>query len=128
MNQHFSHNAYKQSSAGFTLIELVVAVTILAIGAMAAYRSYDAAQRGIGGQIPRLLAAEVALNRAAELRLLGMAEGRGLPSVVRQGNSEWAVSVVQSATSGGLVEAEITVSAAGSPGARMVVFVPASLP
>lgn len=110
---------------GFTLIELVVAVAILAIGTLTAYRSFDAAQRGVGGQVPRLLAAEVALNRAAELRLSGMAAGRALPSQVVQGGMAWAVAVRETTTSGGMIEAEIQVSGAGRPGARIVVYVPA---
>jgi len=113
---------------GFTLIELVVAVAILSIGSIAAYRSFDQAQRGVGGQIPRLLAAEVALNRAAELRISGMTAGRALSTDVRQGPVEWTVVVNETTTSGGLIEAEILVSAAGNPGARVVVYVPAGAP
>lgn len=108
---------------GFTLIELLVAVAILAIGTTAAWRSFDAAQRGVGGQLPRTLAAEVALNRAAELRLAGMAAGRSLPARVQMGRTDWAVAVAERATAGGLVEADIRVSAEGSPGARVVVHV-----
>lgn len=113
---------------GFTLIELVVAVAILSIGTIAAYRSFDAAQRGIGGQIPRLLAAEVALNRAAELRLGGMAAGRGLSPRVEQGNIVWTVAVTETTTASAMIEAEITVSAPDSPGARILVYVPARTP
>ncbi|MCB1407836.1 MAG: prepilin-type N-terminal cleavage/methylation domain-containing protein [Rhodobacteraceae bacterium] len=116
------------AARGFTLIELVVAVAILSIGSLAAYRSFDAAQRGVGGQIPRLLAAEVALNRAAELRLSGMAEGRALPATVRQGRTDWTVAVTENRTSGGLIEAAIAVTAPGSPGARAVTYVPAGTP
>ena len=114
-----------RASRGFTLIELVVAVAILAIGSVAAYRSFDAAQRGIGGQVPRLLAAEVALNRAAELRLSGMTVGRRLPGQVTQGRTQWTVAVTEERTAGGMIEATILVSSQGNPGARMVVYVPA---
>ena len=91
------------TSHGFTLIELLVAVAILSIGTMAAYRSFDAAQRGIGGQLPRALAAEVALNRAAELRLSGMSAGRSLPAQVRMGRTDWRVEVAERSTAGGLM-------------------------
>ena len=113
---------------GFTLIELVIAVAILAIGTMAAYRSLDAARRGIGGQADRALAAEVALNRAAELRLQGMTAGRALPARVTQGRIVWQVAVAEASTAGGLIEAAITVSAPDHPGARFVVFVPVEAP
>jgi general secretion pathway protein I len=114
---------------GFTLIELLVAVAILSIGTIAAYRAFDQAQRGIGGQIGRALAAEVALNRAAELRLSGMESGRALPAEVRMGNAVWLVQVSETATAGGLVEAEILVRPrAGGGGARLVTHVPRALP
>ena len=114
--------------AGFTLIELAVAVAILAIGTMAAYRSFDAAQRGIGGQLDRALATEVALNRAAELRLNGMQAGRGLPSRVIQGGRTWTIAVHEAAMAGGLIEATIAVTAPDRPGARLVAAVPARGP
>ena len=109
---------------GFSLIELAVAVAILSIGTVAAYRSFDQAQRGIGGQLERALAEEVALNRAAELRLGGMRAGRALPSTVRQGGMDWRVAVLESVTAAGLIEATITVRAEDRAGARLVVVVP----
>ncbi|GAB4267540.1 MAG: hypothetical protein Kow0013_17590 [Pararhodobacter sp.] len=116
---------------GFTLIEVLVAVAILSIGTIAAYRSFDQAQRGIGGQVERALAAQVALNRAAEMRLRGMAAARGLPSEVRMGTALWRVEVIERATTGGLVEAEILVRPASGregAGARLVAFAPREAP
>ncbi|MCA0203876.1 MAG: type II secretion system minor pseudopilin GspI [Proteobacteria bacterium] len=109
---------------GFTLIELAVAVAILAMGSVAAYRSVDQAQRGVGGQLDRALAAEVALNRAAELRLGGMHAGRRLPDRVSQGRIDWRVTVEEAATASGMIEATILVSAPGRPGASFVTIVP----
>lgn len=117
-----------RSVRGFTLIELAIAVAILAIGAMAAFRTFDAAQRGVGGQLGRALAQEVALNRAAELRVMGMAAGRALPATVRQGRSDWHVEVREALTDGGLVEVEIVVGAPDQPGARVAAFVTPAAP
>lgn len=117
-----------RNSRGFTLVELLVAVAILSIGSMAAFRAFDAAQRGIGGQVPRTLAAEVALNRAAELRLQGLDAGRGLPSRVTMGRESWRLDLSEAVTAGGLVAVTISVNAPDTPGARLVVFVPEAAP
>ena len=116
--------ALNRSDRGITLIELVLAVLILSIGALAAFRVSDTAQRGIGQQEARLLAQQVALNRAAELRLVGMAEGRSLPAVVEMGRFQWRVAVSETTTEIGLVEATIAVTGQNLPGARLVAFVP----
>ncbi|WP_370205445.1 prepilin-type N-terminal cleavage/methylation domain-containing protein [Pararhodobacter marinus] len=118
----------RRPARGFTLIELAVAVAILAIGTVAAYRVFDQAQRGIGGQLDRTLATEVALNRAAELRLQGMRAGRSLPGTEPMGGIGWAVNVTEAATVGGLIEATILVTADERPGARYVVVVPEARP
>lgn len=106
---------------GVTLIELAVAVVILALGSLVAMRSLDQARRTLGGQAARVLAQEVALNRAAELRLFGLDTGRDLPARVRQGPIDWDIDLATVATAGGRVAATIRVSAAGQAGAVMVV-------
>lgn len=107
---------------GVTLIELVIAVAILALGAGAAWSTLDSVRRGVGGQAGRALAQEVALNRAAELRLAG--PGASLPGVERMGGIDWTVSVSAQATAGALAETEIRVSAPGQPSARLLVWLP----
>jgi len=109
---------------GMTLVELILAITILSIGMIAAWRSYEQAQRGIGGQVGRVLAQQVALNRAAELRLVGLPEGRSLPAEVEIGAVRWQVALSEAETRVGLSEVAITVTAPGQPGARMVTYVP----
>lgn len=105
---------------GFTLVELAVAVAILALAASATWRSFGAAQRGIGGQIARALAAEVALNRAAELRL-GLDRDAPLPARVTQGGLDWDVTTEERATAAGGRLVTVLVSAPSQPGARIVV-------
>ncbi len=111
------------SQTGVTLLELVIAVFVLAIGTIAALRAVDHAQRNIGGEAARLFAAEVALNRAEELRLVGARDGRGLPKSVEYGPYDWQVEVGEKETRAGFVEATITARAEGQPGARYVVIV-----
>lgn len=55
-------------NAGFTLIEVLVALTIFAVGVMATLRGIATAADGIGEQRSRLLAGWVAQNRLADMR------------------------------------------------------------
>lgn len=113
---------------GISLIEVVVAVLVLSIGAVAGYQSLGQSRVAIGAELPRLLAQTVALNRAEELKLLGMAAGRGLPQTVRQGPYEWRIEIEEAGTQGGLVEATVRASAPDRPGAVVVVYAPPGSP
>lgn len=120
---------------GVTLIELVVAVAILALGTTAAWRSLDAARRGVGAQATRALAQEVALNRAGDLRLADRTAP--LPDTERMGGLDWTVTQTMRPAEGGLIEIELSVTAprrlpggapgtaTGGAGARLVVWLPA---
>ena len=110
----------RRAPRGVTLIELVIAITVLSIGTLAAMRALDATQRDIGDQTARALAHQVALNRAAELRALGIAAQRDLPDSVEMGPFTWRVAVTESEAAGGLVEADIRVTSPDRPGARLV--------
>ena len=111
-------------SRGFSLIELLVAVAVLAIAAVAALRSFDAAQRGIGGQGARLIAAEVAQNRAAMLRIEGAEAGRTLPPRLRMGGIDGVLETTQAETASGMIAVDIRVTQADGPGATLRAVVP----
>jgi len=113
---------------GISLIEMVVAVLVLSIGVIAGFRTLGQAQVVIGGEMPRLLAQNVALNRAEELQILGGSAGNGLPRQVRMGGIDWTVDVTQAATEGGFAEATIRVTAPDQPGAVYVVYAPLEPP
>lgn len=115
----------RKSPRGFTLIELMVAVAILALGTLALLRVVDSTQRAIGGQEARILAHHAALNRAAELRLAESAQARAaLPQAITNGPHEWRVSREERDTRAGLVEVSLRLSAPGLPGAHLVLFLP----
>ncbi len=116
------------SDRGVSLIELVVAIMVLAMGTLAAFRAIDQAVLSVGQETPRLLATAAARNRAAELALMGARAGRGLPSEVTMGPHDWRIEVSEEATEVGLVEATITVTASGLPGAVLVAYVPVEPP
>ena len=106
---------------GLTLLELAVAILVLAIGSLAAIRATDQSRVAIGGELPRLMAAIAARNRAEELQLLGP-HAVGLPESVRLGGQEIALEVSREATAGGLVRASVTARAASGEGAVLVVY------
>lgn len=111
---------------GLTLLELVIAVAVLSIGTLAALRATDQSRRALAGAPQRLLAQVVAQNRAEELRLFGVATGRGLPDRVTMGGQVFVLDVAFSATAGGLSEARITARReGGGPGALLVAILPA---
>ena len=112
------------SPRGFSLIELVIAVTVLAIASIGAWRGFDQAQRGLGGTLQRGLAHHVALNRAEELRRVGLAAGRGLPDQQRMGARDWRIVLEETPTEGTLVAVTIRVTAQDGPGAQVQTFVP----
>ncbi|MEQ9260340.1 MAG: prepilin-type N-terminal cleavage/methylation domain-containing protein [Roseovarius sp.] len=109
---------------GFSLIELVVAITVLAIASIGAWRGFDQAQRGLGGYLQRGLAHHVALNRAEELRRVGLEAGRGLPEALTMGARDWQITLEETPTEGDLVAVTIRVRAARGPGAQVQAFVP----
>lgn len=112
--------------AGVSLIEVTVAVLVLAIGVSAGMQSLSQARIGIGTEVPRLIAREVALNRAEELQILGAAAG--LPSQVKRGGILWDVDVDSAATAGGDVQLRVAVRADGHPGALVTGYAPAGPP
>jgi general secretion pathway protein I len=106
-----------------TLLELVIAVLVLSLGALAAVRATDQSRLAIGGMEIRQLAQIVARNRVQELYLLGATGAASLPAEVQMGGRNFTVSVVPEATAGGLIRAEVTVRSAGGPGAFVVAYV-----
>jgi len=116
-----------RQSRGLTLLELVVAVLVLAIGSLAALQAVDQSRRAIGGAMPRLLAQLVVQNRAEELRLAalsGPGGGVSRPSQVQMGPYSYQVTVSTKTTASGLIEAEIRAISSEGPGVVLVAFLP----
>ena len=108
---------------GVSLIEMVIAVLVLSIGIVAAFQSLGQSRAVIGGELPRLLAQTVALNRAEELKLLGLPAARSLPNRVRMGPFEWDIAITEAATEAGFVETTVRATSPGQPGAMFVVYI-----
>lgn len=108
---------------GVSLLELAIAVLVLSIGVIAAFRSIDQSRRVIGDAPARLFAHQVALNRAEALHLPAAAlDAGGLPARVSYGGIDWAVNVTGARTVAGFGEQVITVTAPDLPGARIVTY------
>lgn len=109
---------------GLTLLELVIAVAVLSLGAIATTRAMDQARLSLGGAMPRLMAQIAAQNRAEELRLLGAAGAGRLPAQVQMGPWPIILRVDTEATAAGLPQARITARSPSGPGAVLVTFLP----
>ncbi|MCD9149788.1 prepilin-type N-terminal cleavage/methylation domain-containing protein [Pseudophaeobacter flagellatus] len=115
--QHF----LKRSSRGFTLIELALAILVLALGTLAALRASDQSRLAIGGETPRLLARIAARNRAEELQLYAGA-GPALPAEVSQGGQQFLLTTRQEITAGGLIKTEIIARSTQGAGAQLFLY------
>lgn len=111
---------------GLTLIEVAVAILILAIGTLAALRSLDISTTTAGGAEARVLAQIAVRNRAEELRLFG--PNASLPDTVTIAGRSLTVDQDSAPTAGGLVRVTLVARAEGSAGAQLVIFVPPGAP
>lgn len=128
MRRGLRRGSRSQGQQGLTLLELVIAVAVLSLGAIAATRAMDQARLSLGGAMPRLMAQIAAQNRAEELRLLGPVGAGSLPAQVQMGAHSISVQVETEATAAGLFQARITARSAPGPGAVLVTFLPPQVP
>ena len=111
---------------GITLLELAIAILVLAMGSIAAIRATDQSRVAIGGAKDRMLAQVVARNRAEELRLNDA--GAVLGDTVVLGGRTFMISTETLPTAGGLVQVAILAQAPGGAGARIVVYLSGGAP
>lgn len=110
-------NRRARSRRGFTLLELMVALAVLAIVAMAVFGRGGDSVRGLHAMEQRTLARWVAENEVARMRLehRGSTQAISLGSVRRrvdQGNRSWqVVKETQSTSHPSLRRVEVTVYA-----------------
>ena len=110
-----------RTDAGFTLIEALIALAVLAITAVSFLRATEANVARVSTLEARTAATWVAQNRLAELTLgLQVADGP-----VRMLGQDFAVAVAATPTSDpGLVQVDVTVTLAdGGTGAQLTGFV-----
>lgn len=105
----------RTADAGFTLIEALVAMAVLAVASSGLIRATEAHVDLIRGLQQRTVAGWVADNRLVELRLPGAA----LPSSVDMLGQRWQVATTLTATDDPAVTAVIL--AVGEPSARPLV-------
>lgn len=113
---------YKQSERGITLVELMVAITILSITTVATVRGMNQSFREAQGGTQRVLAQTVALNRAEELKLFGPARADSLPDQVAMGAFLFSVDTEFERTEAGLLKASINARSEDGIGAFLVVY------
>lgn len=105
---------------GLSLLELVIAIFVLAIGSIAALRATDQARISIGGAYERTLAQLAVDNRAEALKLLG--RGAGLSDRVMLSGQEFKLETDYEMTAGGMLRATITARGQGGAGAVITVY------
>ncbi|WP_396593875.1 type II secretion system minor pseudopilin GspI [Brevundimonas sp. R86498] len=99
---------------GYSLMEALVALFILAIAAVGLTRATQTHVDGVRGLEQRVIAQWVAENRLVELNLEGPAAGPDV-STVRMMDRDWLVQVARRTTDDpDLVAVDVSVSPAGS--------------
>lgn len=114
-----------RGTRGLTLLELVIAVAILALGTLATLNATGQARQALGGAMPRALAQLAAENHAEALRLPGAGAP---PQSVTLGPYDFRIETRRRTTAAGLVRADITVRSTEGPGAFLVVVLPPPRP
>lgn len=110
---------------GLTLIELAVAIFVLALGSIAAIRAADQSRVAIGGETPRILARLAAQNRVEERKLYGTAAA--LPETVSLGALTFVINEDVTITEAGLAQIQVTARATTGEGAQLVVYLAGGL-
>ena len=113
-------NDRMNTDRGLTLIELAVAILVLAIGSIAAIRAADQSRLAIGGETPRLLARVAARNRIEELQLYGPTAR--LPETVTLGGQTFLLSTQSATTEAGLVRLVVRARSDTGEGAQLVAY------
>ncbi|MFY0659626.1 MAG: prepilin-type N-terminal cleavage/methylation domain-containing protein [Shimia sp.] len=109
-----------RKDAGLTLVELAIAIFVLALGSIAAIRAADQSRVAIGGETPRILARQAAQNRVAERQLYGMTAS--LPASVTIGGLTFVIDEDVAVTAAGLAQVAVTARANSGEGAQLVVY------
>lgn len=107
---------------GLSLLELAIAIFVLALGSMAALRATDQARLAIGGASERTFAQLAVDNRAEALKLYG--RGVNLPESIVLGGQNFAIRTEYKATAGGVFRATIAARGQGGAGAVITVYLP----
>ncbi|WP_299305207.1 type II secretion system protein [uncultured Litoreibacter sp.] len=119
MNRQVDINIADQ---GITLVELIVAIVILSVGTIAALRGFEQTSLELGQADARLLAHHAALNRVAELKLLGPTGSDALPAEVDMGPYRFQLDTELARTAAGLFEATIVARSETGVGAHFVTY------
>lgn len=111
---------------GLTLLELVIAIFVLAIGSLVALRATDQSRHAISGELPRLLAETAARNRVQELQLLG--PYAALPDTVVIGGQNLSLTQARERTEGGLIRVTLQSRAQSGEAVGFVLYLPPEIP
>ena len=122
------HLNARRRQRGITLVEVLVAVTVLAIALVAIFGAIDVQIRNTAALADRMFAHWVALNSMEEARLTGAVADRDAEATTELGGVVWTVTIRREPAPYGLTRVEVAATAEGRPGAMLVGFLPSEAP
>ena len=114
----------RKRERGFTLVEVLAAVAVLAIALIAIFRAMDSQIRNTTALADRMFAHWVALNSMEEARLAGPAGEHDADRTTELGGIVWTITMHREPAPYGLTRLEVTSSAEGHAGAVLTGFLP----
>ena len=113
---------------GVSLVEVIVAVAVLAIALIAIFRALDGQTRSTAALAERMFAHWAALNALEEARLEGPPEVDEGERTVEVGGIAWRVMIHRESAPQGMIRLKVAATAAGHAGAVLVGFLPLEEP
>ena len=114
----------RKRQRGIALVEVLVAVTVLAIVLIGTFRALDRQSANTIGLADRMFAHWAALNSMEEARLEGLVEGHETKGTTTLGGITWTVTVRRESTPDGLTRLMVESTAKGRAGAVLIGFLP----
>lgn len=112
----------RKAERGMTLVEVLAAMTVLAIALIAIFRAVDSQIRNTATLADRMFAHWAALNSMEEARLAGPADAHDGERSTELGGIVWTITTHREPAPYGLTRIQVVSSAEGHAGAMLTGF------